>query len=66
MKIIINPENEYGQVELSNSEPLKEHYQSILLQVTNEDNDTVSMLLDVKSVEELEQALSTMRHLIND
>lgn len=66
MKIIIESKNENSQIELSNSEPLKEHYQSILLQVTNEDNDTVSMLLDTESAEELEQALSTMRYLIND
>lgn len=62
MKIIIESKNEDGQIELSN----REHYQTILLQATNENNDTVSMLLDIKSAEELEQALSTMRCLINN
>lgn len=66
MKIIIESKNENSQVELSNYKSFKEHCQSFIMQVTNGNNDTVSMLLDTESAEELEQALSTMRYLIDD
>lgn len=65
MKIIINSKRDDGQIYLSNDTNLKELGKSIILKVSN-DAEEASIYIDTELANELEQALSTMRYLIND